>query len=252
MKKLEPFTDELHLAIMTSGSEQVIRALQVTDRSVTTLSDRQVVDNVLNGDKHLFELLMRRYNRRMFRLARSILKDSAEAEDVLQEGYILAYTNLDAFKGDAGAGGWLARIIVNEALGRLRRRHNIYSLNSETELENVGSTLRNPEQLTNSHETLWLIESAIDRLPKCYRMVFVLRAVEQLSVNETAEYLDIQPATVKSRFHRARSILQRRLIKQVGELMPDVFSFGGRHCDRIVETVYRRLTGTGRHYQRKG
>lgn len=237
---------------MTFGSEQLVRPLQVTDRSVTTLSDREVVDNILNGNKPLFELLMRRYNRRMFRLARSILKDSAEAEDVLQEGYILAYTNLQAFKGDASAGGWLARIIVNEALGMLRRRHNIYSLDSEAELEKINSTMKGPEQFANSHETLWMIESAIDRLPKCYRMVFVLRAVEQLSVNETAEYLDIQPATVKSRFHRARSILQHRLINQVGELIPDVFSFGGRHCDRIVETVYRRLAGTGRHYQHKG
>lgn len=232
---------------MTSGIEQLVRALQVTDRSVTTLSDREVVDSILNGDKHLFELLMRRYNRRMFRLARSILKDSMEAEDALQEGYILAYTNLQSFKGDTSAGGWLARIIVNEALGRLRRRHNIHSLDSETYLEKVDSSLENPEQFANGHETLWMIESAIDRLPKCYRTVFVLRAVEQLSVNETAEYLDIPPATVKSRFHRARSILRHRLNKQVGELTQDVFSFGGRHCDRIVETVYRRLVGAAGH-----
>lgn len=228
---------------MNSVSEQLVRALRVTGRSVTALTDREVVDNILNGDKHLFELLMRRYNRRMFRLARSILKDSMEAEDALQEGYILAYTNLKAFKGDTSAGGWLARIIVNEALGRLRRRHNIHSLHGEADLENMNSTLESPEQLVNGHETLWMIESAIDRLPKCYRLVFVLRAVEQLSVNETAEYLDIPPATVKSRFHRARSILQQRLLKQVGELTQDVFTFGGSRCDRIVEAVYRRLAG---------
>jgi RNA polymerase sigma-70 factor (ECF subfamily) len=157
-----------------------------------------------------------------------------------------AYTNLRTFKGVASAGGWLARIIVNEALGRLRRRHNIHSLdslNGETDLENMNVSLENPEQLANGHETLWMIESAIDRLPKRYRMVFVLRAVEQLSVNETAEYLDIPPATVKSRFHRARSILQNQLLRQVGELTRDVFTFGGSRCDRIVEAVYRRLAG---------
>ncbi|HEX7027515.1 MAG TPA: RNA polymerase sigma factor [Gammaproteobacteria bacterium] len=237
---------------MNSGSEQLVSALRVTDRSVTTLTDREVVDNILNGDKHLFELLMRRHNRRMFRLARSILKDSMEAEDVLQEGYMLAYTKLQTFKGAASAGGWLARIIVNEALGRLRRRHihTLDSLDNGIDLENMNVTLENPEQLVNGHETLWMIESAIDRLPKCYRMVFVLRAVEQLSVNETAEYLDIPPATVKSRFHRARSILQNRLLKQVDELTQDVFTFGGSRCDRIVVAVYRRLAGTaGQNHQ---
>lgn len=232
---------------MNSASEQLVRTLQVADRSVTTLTDREVVDNILNGDKHLFELLMRRYNRRMFRLARSILRDSTEAEDVLQEGYILAYTNLQAFKGDVSAGGWLARIIVNEALGRLRRRHNIHSLDNEADLEQIDSTSRGPEQLANGRETLWMIESAIDRLPRSYRIVFMLRAVEQLSVNETAEYLDIPPATVKSRFHRARSILQERLARQLDELTQDAFTFGGGHCNRIVETVYRRLAVTAGH-----
>lgn len=229
---------------MNSTSEQLVRALRVTDRSVVTLTDREVVDYILNGDKHLFELLMRRYNRRMFRLARSILRDSMEAEDALQEGYVLAYTNLRSFKGDTSAAGWLARIVINEALGRLRRRHHIiHSLDSETNPEELNAGLENPEQLVNGRETLWMIESAIDRLPKCYRTVFVLRAVEQLSVNETAEYLDIPPATVKSRFHRARSILQNRLFKQVDELTQDVFTFGGSRCDRIVEEVYRRLAG---------
>lgn len=217
--------------------------MRVTDRSVVTLTDREVVDYILNGDKHLFELLMRRYNRRMFRLARSILRDSMEAEDALQEGYVLAYTNLRSFKGDSSAAGWLAKIVVNEALGRLRRRRNNHSLDSETNPEEINVSLENPEQLVNGRETLGMIESAIDRLPKCYRTVFVLRAVEQLSVNETAEYLGIPPATVKSRFHRARSILQNRLFKQVDELTQDVFIFGGTRCDRIVEEVYRRLAG---------
>jgi RNA polymerase sigma-70 factor, ECF subfamily len=204
--------------------------------SADVLNDRTVIDRVLQGDTRLFELLMRRYNCRMFRLVRSIIRDSAEAEDVIQESYLMAYLNLRSFKGDGNAGGWLARIAVNEALGRLRRRRDYPPLRMDD--MDGGFTAYGPEQSARSDEALWLIESAIDALPRDYRMVFVLRAVEQLSIDETAQYLNIKPATVKTRLHRAKAILQRRLGRKHEELVVDAFSFGGRQCDRVVERLY--------------
>lgn len=200
------------------------------------MNDRAVIDRVLKGDTHLFELLMRRYNRRMFRLVRSIIKDSAEAEDALQESYLLAYLNLQSFKGCDSAAGWLARIAINEALGRLRRRHNdLPAWESDPE---GGFTMYGPEHFARSHQALWLIESAIDTLPQDYRIVFVLRAVEQMSIDETAEYLNIKPATVKTRLHRAKVILRNRLRRKLEELVVEAFPFGGRQCNRIVERLY--------------
>jgi RNA polymerase sigma-70 factor, ECF subfamily len=204
--------------------------------SADVLNDRTVIDRVLQGDKRLFELLMRRYNCRMFRLVRSIVKDSAEAEDVIQESYLLAYLNLSGFKGDGSAGGWLARIAINEALGRLRRRRDCPPPRMAD--MDGGFTVYGPEQSARSDEALWLIESAIDALPREYRTVFVLRAVEQLSIDETAEYLNIKPATVKTRLHRAKAILQRRLGRKLEELVVEAFPFGGRQCDRVVERLY--------------
>jgi RNA polymerase sigma-70 factor, ECF subfamily len=196
------------------------------------LSDRKIIDRILVGDKHHFELLVRRYNRRMFRLVRSIIKDATEAEDVIQETYILAYLNLRSFKGNDSAASWLARIAINEALSRLRckRNHRIKQAADPEE----GFTAYGPEQFVRTYQTLWLIESAIDDLPCDYRMVFILRAVEQLSVDETAEYLKIKPATVKTRLHRAKAILQRRMGRKLDELLVDAFPFGGLQCDRVV------------------
>jgi RNA polymerase sigma-70 factor (ECF subfamily) len=200
------------------------------------LSDREIIDQVLKGDTRLFELLLRRHNRRMFRLVRSILKNRAEAEDAIQEAYILAYLNLRSFKSGNSAAGWLARIAINEALGRLRRnRGDSLPLEENTE---SGFTVYGPEQFTRTHQALWLIESAIDGLPVNYRAVFMLRAVEQLTIEETAEYLDIKPATVKTRLHRAKVILQKCLGRKLEELAVDAFPFGGIECDRIVARLY--------------
>lgn len=226
------------IRMMNPQTDQIVaHASSAPASAADVLNDRSVIDRVLKGDTHLFELLMRRYNRRMFRLVRSIIKDTAEAEDAIQESYLQAYLNLRNFRGGDSAAGWLARIAINEALGRLRRRR-VDPVKQAADPEN-GFTAYGPEQVARSHQTLWLIESAIDALPRNYRTVFVLRAVEQLSIDETAEYLNIKPATVKTRLHRAKTILQRRLGRKLEELVVEVFPFGGGQCNRVVKRLYR-------------
>lgn len=209
-----------------------------------TLTDKQIFEQVLQGEAHLFELIMRRHNRRLYRIARGILKDDAESEDVLQESYIRAYTHLKDFNGQDSAGAWLAKITINESIGRWRRlsRPQAQALQYEEDMvHEFPDKTPSPESFANAEKVLWLIESAIERLPGNYRLVFVLRAVEQLSVAETAEYLDINPATVKTRFHRAKSLLQKMLGQQVDDIAPEAFSFGGKSCDGIVERVFKQL-----------
>lgn len=216
--------------------------------SAAALSDKQIFQRVLQGEKQLFELIMRRYNRKLFRIARSVLKSDAEAEDALQESYILAYSHMHEFNGPLNAGAWLAKITINESLGRLRRsagvKEQLVQFNSDyfsAMTNQVIETTSSPEYITGADKIMQLIESAIDKLPRNYRTVFVLRAVEQLSVDETAEYLNINPATVKTRFHRAKSLLKKSLDRHVEAKAVDAFSFGGKDCDHIVANVFKRL-----------
>jgi RNA polymerase sigma-70 factor (ECF subfamily) len=210
-----------------------------------TLTDKQIFQQVLQGETHLFELIMRRYNRRLFRIARSILRNNAEAEDALQESYILAYLHLRDFQGSSSAGAWLSKITVNESLSRWRRGtfRQVSSDGNESDFDNLFEEASSPEHFAHANQVLWLIESAVDRLPAKYRTVFVLRAVEQLSVIETAEHLNINPATVKTRYHRAKSLLQKMLDHRLEAVTAEAFSFGGQNCDRLVEAVFRRLAG---------
>ena len=215
------------------------------------LLDYDLVERVRAGDAAAFELIMRRHNRRLFRLARSILKNGAEAEDVVQESYVRAFAKLDAFAGPDGFSAWLARIACNEALGRLRGRERVVSLHDyvsdgagETDVrrvETMTSPQPDPERLTENGELRRLLEDAIDALPADFRAVFVLRAVEGMSVAEIAEALSIRPETVKTRFHRARHRLQETLGVRFDALMPAAFEFGGARCDRIVSAVLARL-----------
>ncbi len=215
------------------------------------LADSTLVDRVRAGDPVAFELIMRRYNRRLFRLARSILRNDSEAEDVVQESYVRAYEKLDDFIGPTGFSAWLCRIAANEALGRLRKRGRVISLDDYVTDADGGADVRrietmktqqpDPERLAVNSELRRLIEGAVDALPDDFRAVFVLRAVEGLSVSETAECLSIRPETVKTRFHRARRHLQDSLGAQFDALLPSAFAFGGQHCDRIVAAVLTRL-----------
>lgn len=215
------------------------------------LADHELVRRARTGDAAAFELIMRRYNRRLFRLARSILRNGAEAEDVVQETYVRAYAKLGDFIGPHGFSAWLGKIAAHEALGRLRGSGRVVSLDDYVtsgdgdadvrRIETMTSRQPDPERLTGNGELRRLLEQAIDALPDDFRSVFVLRAVEGMSVADTAEALSLRPETVRTRFHRARHRLQETLGARFDALMPTAFEFGGARCDRIVAAVLARL-----------
>ena len=203
------------------------------------------------GNASAFELIMRRHNRLLFRTARSILKDDTETEDALQESYLHAWRGLASFRADATLSTWLVRIVVNESLGRLRRRgaqviplDSAVSVDSEEVLMGDSaeqSANEQPERLAMRAEVRRMIEARIDKLPDAYRTVFMLRAVEELSVEEVAVALDIPEATVRTRFFRARGLMREGLSRDVDFAIDDAFSFAGARCDRIVAHVFERL-----------
>jgi len=204
------------------------------------IADAAIVERVRTGDSALFELLMRRYNRLLFRLARGIVRDDDEARDVVQAAYVRAYYHLDQFRGPDGFKAWIARIAINEALGRVRRapeiveaEEHVLALPDLVEIE--------PENAASGRDVLRILQDAIDRLPEEFRQVFMLRGVEQLSIAETAELLDIKAATVKTRFHRARRMLQDLLQRKLDHVVRDTFPLGGQRCDGIVAVVLARI-----------
>lgn len=207
------------------------------------LSDEDVVARVRAGDRASFEILMRRNNQRLYRVARSILHDEAEVEDVLQEAYVRAFAHLDQFDGRARFSTWLTRIAVYEALRRSKRKRRF------ADLEEVGgepaSAGAGPEKRAFQGELRRILEASIDRVPEGYRTVFVLREVEGLNTAETAACLSIPEETVKTRLHRARQHLRRQLDEAFGEGVREAFAFGFERCDRLVAAVFERLAETG-------
>jgi RNA polymerase sigma-70 factor (ECF subfamily) len=193
--------------------------------------------------------IIRRHNRRLYRIARSILRDDSEAEDVLQETYIKAFTHLSEFRGDSSLDTWLCRIAMNEALGRLRRRRKMTDLSAVEEERQSAEVIRlhagspevDPERRVAQHEIRQLLEEAIDRLPEEFRVVLIARAVEDMSVDETASALGLNPETVKTRLHRARQRLRAMLEARVGTVLQDVFPFEDPRCVRIADAVVARL-----------
>ena len=204
-----------------------------------TLSDEEVVARVVAGQTALFEVLMRRHNERVYRLARSIVRDDEEAEDVMQQAYVNAYTHLDQFGGRARFSTWLLRIATNEALARVRRRGRYEPFeDDQPPAEDAATTQpRDPEQQASSGELRALLASAIDTLPDGNREVFVLREVEGLSTADTAAVLDVSEDVVKTRLSRARAALRRVLEEQIGTIAPDLFRFYRPRCDRLVARV---------------
>jgi RNA polymerase sigma-70 factor (ECF subfamily) len=194
---------------------------------------------------------MRRYNRTLYRTARSILKDDTEAEDVLQDAYLLAYRGLSKFRGESSLSTWLTRIVVNEAIARSRktaRRAKIIELSGEAQWVNDAaevqmneSTIEQPEQAALRAETRRLIEKKIDDLPDLFRTVFMLRALEEMTVEETAACLNIPEATVRTRYFRARGLLREALSREIDFAFEEAFSFDGARCDRIVAGALARL-----------
>jgi RNA polymerase sigma-70 factor, ECF subfamily len=206
-------------------------------------TDAALLARVRDGDAAAFWKLMDRYNQRLFRIARTILRDEDEAEDTVQETYVRALSAIDRFRGEASVSTWLARIAINESLGRLRRRRPMVSLNEvgdESPPARLASAML-PEAIVARGEIRALIEAAIDRLPLSLRTVFVMRAIEQMTIKEASAALDIPPQTVKTRFFRARRLLRRALEIDLGTVLSDVFPFAGRRCEELRRRVLARF-----------
>jgi RNA polymerase sigma-70 factor (ECF subfamily) len=210
----------------------------------TEQSDLDIVRQVLGGNTALFELLMRRYNERLYRAARAILRDEREAEDVMQQAYVNAFANLRQFKGDAQFATWLTRITINEALARARRRGRYTRFDDEVEgvEASMSAAAPDPERQAFTGELRALLEWAIDILPDGAREVFVLRDVEGLSTAETAQSLGVSEDVVKTRLSRARAALRRSLLGRAGATAPDAFRFYRPRCDRVVAEVLTRIS----------
>jgi RNA polymerase sigma-70 factor, ECF subfamily len=209
-------------------------------------SDLDVIAQVLGGQTGLFELLMRRYNERVYRAARAIVRDEQEAEDVMQQAYVNAFMHLRQFNGSALFSTWLTRIAINEALARVRRRGR-YEAFDDQPLNLEPSMLQNapasPERQAFTGELRGLLEWAIDELPNGMREVFILREVEGLSTAETAACLDISDDVVKTRLSRGRATLRRLLFERTGATASDAFRFERPRCDRVVNQVLARISG---------
>ena len=212
------------------------------------IQDEQIVERVLCGETALYEILMRRHNQRLYRVGVSILRNDTEAEDVMQEAYVRAYTHLRQFAGEAKFATWLTKIAVHEALARLRKRGRTEDIDLilDTNLHvmaSMGKMTRDPEMQAYDEELKVVLERAINVLPDTYRTVFVLRAVEGLSVAETAACLELSHEAVKTRFHRGRSLLRRELQRRAGVTAAQAFPFHLSRCDHIVEAVFERING---------
>ena len=209
------------------------------------LSDAEVVDRVRAGETALFEILMRRYNQRLYRVARTILRDSDEAEDVMQQAYVNAYQHLDQFAGRASFSTWLTKIAVYEALARSRRRgandSRATPQPSDHTMTNLQASAPTPEHQAFASELRGLLESAIDGLPEHHRLVFTLREIEGLSTVATAECLGISEENVKTRLLRARALLRDDLLARTGAATPAAFQFHLSRCNRVVADVFERI-----------
>jgi RNA polymerase sigma-70 factor (ECF subfamily) len=215
------------------------------------LADEEVVARVLAGDTAFYEVIMRRYNQRLFRITRAILLNDDEAEDVIQDAYVRAYGALDQFAGRAKFSTWLTNIAIYEALNRLRKRKREQVFPDSPDqpnqgIESVKSSEPDPEQQALRYEAAAFLEQAVDALPDIYRSVFVLREIETLSTAETASCLDLTEETVKVRLLRAREALRQDLYTRAGATSSQAFTFMGRRCDRVVRSVFEKLKSGAR------
>ncbi|MBP0589762.1 RNA polymerase sigma factor [Paraburkholderia sp. LEh10] len=217
--------------------------------------DAEIVRRIVAGDRAAFELLMRRHNRRLYRLARATLRNDVEAEDALQDAYLNAYRAIGQFRGDSRLFTWLSRLVLNECFARMRRearRRNVlpilHDCPDDEQMSSIMDTTNDyysaPDQAAARAELRVLLERKLDALPSGFRTVFVLRSVEEMSVEETAQCLAIPEATVRSRHFRAKMLLREALADEVEQLGTEIFEFGGARCDRIVATVLARLRDT--------
>jgi RNA polymerase sigma-70 factor (ECF subfamily) len=221
-------------------------SLQWPAAELVTLTDEEVVDRVRGGDAALFEVLMRRYNERLYRTARAVLGTDEEAEDVVQQSYVSAFQHLAQFAGRARFSTWLTRIVLNEAYARARRRGRLVQApwdasEEERFVAEPSSPGPSPEVAAAHGELRGLLETAIETLPMHYRVVFVMRSVELMNTADTAACLDLSEEAVKTRLHRAHGLLRRTLCEAIGTESPDVFRFYRPRCDRLVAAVMDTL-----------
>lgn len=221
-------------------------------KSADQLTDTELAQRIMARDAAAFELMMRRHNRLLYRTARSVLRDDHEAEDCVQEAYLQAFRSIGSFRSESRLSTWLVRIVLNQAFERLRRHKrehgtvaldNVVDLEAHVEAANPNaSAAERPDMAASRGELRKLLENRIDRLPEAFRSVFILRALEELSVEETAECLGIPEATVRTRFFRARSQLRETLARDVDLAIEEAFGFDGERCDRIVANVLSRTS----------
>jgi RNA polymerase sigma-70 factor, ECF subfamily len=215
----------------------------------TGTADTELVQRAIGRDEAAIRSIMQANNRRLYRLARGILRNDSEAEDVVQETYVRALTHLEDFRGDSSLATWLSRIAMNEALGRLRRQRPGVELNSlppgtlEAQIIQFphSATSEDPEKTMAQREIQHVVEHAIDELPDNFRIVFITRVIEGMNVEETAEILGLKPETVKTRLHRARGMLRENVEKKIGPVVMDAFPFAGKRCERLTTAVLKRL-----------
>jgi RNA polymerase sigma-70 factor, ECF subfamily len=228
-----------------------MRSGAVAASRLDDLDDMALVELAQHRDQAAFRLIMQRHNRRLYRIARSVLRDESEAEDVVQETYMRAFTHLEEFRGDARLSTWLTRIALNEALGRLRQRRPAVDLKHLDTIDEQGEARviflptprqgSDPEAAAARSEIRRLLERAVDQLPDPFRVVFVLRDIEEMSIDETASQLGLRPETVKTRLHRARRLLRQSLDKTLSSALVEAFPFAGARCSRITEAVLARI-----------
>lgn len=222
--------------------------LPATDPAASADDDAALAARLVAGDRAAFEVLMRRHNRRLYRMARAVLRDPTEAEDAMQDTYLRVWRSIGQFRGDAALSTWIARVLLNECTHRLRRsarRQNVIPIVStipQAEVDAVAdSNAELPEQTVARLEARALIERKLEALPERFRLVFLLRSVEELDIETVSELLDVPAATVRSRHFRAKAMLREQLARALDVAERTVFEFGGEHCDRLVARVLARL-----------
>jgi RNA polymerase sigma-70 factor (ECF subfamily) len=216
-------------------------------QDIIAQDDLDLVQRALGREPEAFRAIMRKHNQKLYRIARSIVRNDSEAEDIVQEAYVTAFAHLASFRGEATLATWLSRIAINEALGRLRRRRRAASViaSDMPEAQIIRFPLNasgdDPERTMAQRQILKLVEETTDALPDVYRTVFVARVIEGLSIEETAELLHLKPQKVKTRLHRARDLMRKQLDERIGPIMLDAFPFAGRRCERLTTAVMKRL-----------
>ena len=216
-------------------------------------NEADLIARAVQKDERAVRAIIQQHNRRLYRLARSVVRDDSEAEDVLQDAYVRAFSALPEFRGESGLGTWLARIVLNEALGRLRRKRPTIQLTDIDRAHTMPAHVipfplthpqPDPERAMAQRQIHAMLERAIDELPEAFRTVLVARVIEDMSIGETAALLDLKPETVKTRLHRARGLLKAALDKHIGAALTETFPFDGRRCERVADAVVARLNLT--------